>query len=300
MRVTFLCLCLHLFFFVTAQTGNELLVYSMKGNVTVIEGNKESKLKIGKVIKPGATIKTQKFARLTMVCKEGRPISIVKEGSFPVGIWKDSCTASHASVSSKYFQYIWDQLYARSDDYRKDHPGGGSSEAPVRGQEEKDIVFNEFLDSIKYAGGVFPLSWITSFEYTGRYHFVLTNTKTKKQVFQDSLAVNTIQLDKLKKYMKPGNSYSWSVAAHETGIYDGGVINYIPLRSVNQHILSVKKTSEVVEEPAAQYFRIAYLLQQDRYIVDAYLYYRKAAEADPSTEFYTEMLKEFKTQFYIR
>src|SRR4051812_22140055 len=106
-----------------AQKGDELLVYSLKGNASVIENDKESKLKIGKVLKPGAVIKTQADVRLILVCKEGKPISVTKAGNFPISRWKDSCYTSQNSVSVKYFQYIWDQLYLRSEEYKNDHAG---------------------------------------------------------------------------------------------------------------------------------------------------------------------------------
>ncbi len=300
MRLVFLYGCLHFFSAAFPQKGNELLVYSLKGNVTVVENNKESKLKIGKVIKPGSTIKTQRDAKLTMVCKEGKPLSITRQGDFPVELWKDSCAGSHASVTSKYFQYIWDQLYSRSDDYKRDHPEGTSiSEAPVRGQDEKEILFNDWMDTVNYATGFFPLLWTTSFEYNGRYDFMLTDIKTKKQVYRDSSTANTRALDKLKKYLKPGNSYSWSVTTKETGLADGGVVNCLSVKTVSQQILSLRKNMEVPEELAAQYFRVAYLLQEDRYMADAYFYFRKAAATDPSTPFYTEILQEFKAKCSI-
>jgi hypothetical protein len=283
-----------------AQKGDELLVYSLKGNVTVIEDNKESKARIGKVLKPGSLIKTRRDAKLTMVCKEGRPISVTKEGSFPVLLWRDSCNTRHASVTTKYFQYIWDQLYTRSDDYKNDHAViGGVGETPMRGNDEKEILFNEWMDSMNYAGGAFPLSWTTNFGYAGNYHFVLVNSKTRKTVFQDSLSTNSIQLEKLKKYMRSGNSYSWSIATKPTGTFDGGIVAIIPFKNVSQQVLQARKDIAVPETAAAQYFRIAFALKENGYLADAYSYLRKAAEADPSTAFYTEILEEFETRFFI-
>src|SRR5215213_3812616 len=123
MKAFFLFFGVFSFGFLCAQKGDELLVYSLKGGVTVVENNNESRAKIGKILKPGSVIKTQKLAKLTMVCKQGKAISLTKEGIFPVETWKDSCLVSNNSITTKYFQYVWDQLYARSDDYKKNHPG---------------------------------------------------------------------------------------------------------------------------------------------------------------------------------
>ena len=134
-----------------SQQGEELLVYSLKGNVTVIENDKESKVKIGKVLKPGSTLKTQKLAKLTMVCKEGKALTVTKEGSFPIIRWKDSCeTNNHNSVTSKYFKYIWEQLYMRSEDFKKNSAGDIAAvvrnEAPVRGEDDMEILSDDRAD----------------------------------------------------------------------------------------------------------------------------------------------------------
>ena len=135
----------------------------MTGNVTVVENNAETKVKIGKVLKPGSMVKTQKQAQLTMVCKQGKPITISKEGNFPVNNWRDSCRAdNNYSMTTKYFQFIWDQLYVRSDEYKKEHPGedGSLTAAPTRGDEDLEIYVNEWMDTVNYVPGNFPLSII--------------------------------------------------------------------------------------------------------------------------------------------
>ncbi len=287
-----------------AQKGDELLVYSMKGNITVIENNKESKVKIGKVLKPGSAIKTQPQSKLTMVCKQGKPLSVTKAGTFPVNKWKDSCETGHNSMTSKYFRYIWDQLYVRSEDYKKEHPGDAGAvvrnEAPVRGEEQLEIEFNEAFDTVNYATGIFPLSWSTNKEYSGKYDFILFNNNTGKELYKDSVDGNTILLDKLKKYMRPGNIYGWSVAAKKTGVYNGGVIKYVPLRTVNQQVIKLQRSVNVPEDQATQYFRIAYLLENTHYLADAFIYYQKAAKAAPDVEFYQEKLLEFKRIFQFQ
>jgi hypothetical protein len=288
---------------VYAQKGDELLVYSMKGNVTVIENNLESRLKIGKVLKPGSSVKTQRLAKLTMVCKQGKPLSITKEGTFPVTKWKDSCATANSSVTSKYFQYIWDQLYIRSDDYKLSHPETVGAvvrnEAPVRGEEQLEIEFNEAYDTLNYASGTFSLSWTANMDYAGKYNFVLYDIVSGKYLYEDSIDGSSIMLDKIKKYMRPGNMYGWSVGARKTGVCNGGVIKYTTLRKVSQQINKFQKAINVPENQAAQYFRVAYSLENSHYLADAFAYYQKAAKAAPDVEFYTEKLNEFRTTFRL-
>jgi hypothetical protein len=303
MKILLAIACLFLVCFVYAQKGDELLVYSMKGNVTVIENNKESRLKIGKVLKPGSSVKTQRLAKLTMVCKQGKPLTVTKEGTFPVTKWKDSCTTANSSVTSKYFQYVWDQLYIRSDDYKLSHPETAGAvvrnEAPVRGEEQLEIEFNEAFDTLNYATGTFSLSWTVNMDYAGKYNFVLYDVLSGKYLYEDSVVGNSIQVDKIKKNMRPGNMYGWSVAARKTGVCNGGVIKYTTLRKVGQQINKFLKAINVPEDQAAQYFRIAFSLENSHYLADAFSYYQKATKAAPDVEFYAEKLNEFRTTFQL-
>lgn len=303
MKNSFTIICLFIVFSATAQKGDELLVYSMKGNVTVIENNKESRLKIGKVLKPGSSVKTQRLAKLTMVCKQGKPLTVTKEGTFPVTKWKDSCTADHHSVTAKYFQYIWDQLYIRSDDYKLSHPETVGAvvrnEAPVRGEEQLEIEFNEAYDTLNYAAGAFSLSWTVNMDYTGKYNFVLYDILSGKYLYEDSIDSNSIMIEKIKKYMRPGKMYGWSVAARRTGICNGGVIKYTTPKKINQQVIKFQKAINVPEDQAAQYFRVAYSLENSHYLADAFIYYQKAAKAAPDVEFYTEKLNEFSNTFHL-
>ncbi len=297
------CICFFFLCSANAQKGDELMVYSIKGTVTVIENSKESSVKIGKVLKPGSTIKTQRLAKLTMVCKQGKPLSITKEGTFPIVKWKDSCATVNNSMTSKYFQYIWDQLYVRSEDYKKEHSGevgdNERNEAPVRGEKVLEIEFTDGLDTINYATGIFCLSWTTSIEYSGNYNFVLLEIKTGKQLYNDSITGHSMLIDKLSRYMRPGNIYSWSVAAGKTGVSEGGVIKYLPVKNINQQISKLQKSVDVPEDKAAQYFRVAYLLEKSHYLADAFIYYQKAAKTSPDIEFFQEKLIEFKKAFQL-
>ena len=99
--------------------------------------------------------------------------------------------------------------------------------------------------------------------------------------------------------MKPGNSYSWSVYTKETGNTAGGVVNYVPAKTVSQLIQKLKNEINVPEAQAAQYFRIAFGLQEQRYFADAHIYFQKAVSADPSTTFYKEILTEFETKSIV-
>ena len=96
-----------------------MLVYAVKGEVTAIFKQQETRVKIGKVLKQGTTLKTGKDASLTMICTKGKAISLQKEGSFPLSRWRDSCAVTDESITANYFKYIWQQIYAYSPERKE-------------------------------------------------------------------------------------------------------------------------------------------------------------------------------------
>lgn len=302
MKTIFFLLGIMTFINVKAQTSTELMVYSVKGNVTLIENNKETKLKIGKMLKAGSVIRTESLAMMTMVCKQGKPLSVTKAGTYPVSKWKDSCSSDHRSMTAKYFQYVWDQMYVRSEDYKREHPEATASVVrsnPPMGTEPLEIFVDPSLDTIYYAGNSFPLSWQPSYDYKGRYFFRLVTVSGNKTVYKDSLATNSVDLSKIKKYMKAGQSYRWIITAPTSQQVEGGIIFVTTQAIVNKKVESLQKAVDVPEENAAKFFRTAFLLKETQFIPAALEYYEKAARYAPDEPFYKEKLQEFKIQFQV-
>jgi len=288
------------------QVGVELLVYSVKGQVTLIENNNEAKLKIGKVLKQGAAIRTQKDSKLTMVCKQGKPISVLQEGIFPVVNWKDSCEPEHSSLTTHYFQYIWNQLYKRSpegqEELKKNGPIASNSDgAPLRSEGEEivniKVVFNTAIDTVNFSEGDFPISWTTP-GYEGRFLFQLFNAKDGKLVFKDSVSGNQIMIGRFSKYLQPGKSYRWLIGTKSVTIRKPRVINCVPPADLNSYIAKID-SFDFPEDPAAAYFRIGFMLEQERFFVQAFDYYIKAVKLDRETTIYNDELIEFCRKFRI-
>ncbi len=304
--LTFLILCF--FYGASAQRGDELLVYSVKGKVTATYKNEETPVKVGKVLNQGMTIKTEKDARLTMVCKQGKPLSVTKEGVYPVSRWKDSCKNINGSITSNYFQYIWSELYHRSDEYKEDLEKNNNlavvrGDAPYRYEVYPEgmlmVEFSPALDTINYATGSFPLAWIC-YDYAGKYQFQLYTSKERRLVFKDSIDGNEILIDRFRKKLKPGTSYAWTITAKaKTGVIRRRILNVVPEAKISDYIVSIKQTVDVHEDSAAQYFRIGYLLEKKHYLADAYLYYQQAAAADPEVSLYRDKLTSFRYEFHL-
>src|SRR5262245_33970465 len=89
---------------------NNYLVYSIKGNVTLVENKTESKIKIGKMLNSSATIKVANGAMVTLFCNEVAMFSIKKPGTYSVSQFSDSCRINQSSVSANYIKYVWAQM----------------------------------------------------------------------------------------------------------------------------------------------------------------------------------------------
>ncbi|MBC7873985.1 MAG: hypothetical protein H7Y01_08315, partial [Ferruginibacter sp.] len=65
---------------VAASAQNEFLLYSFKGNVTVVENKVESKAKVGKPLNGAATVKIAAGGAVTLICNEAAMFTLTRAG----------------------------------------------------------------------------------------------------------------------------------------------------------------------------------------------------------------------------
>lgn len=308
MKMSFLILFWFAGIVAGAQRGDELLVYSVKGNVTAFYNNKESAVKIGKVLRQGTIIRTARESYLTMVCKQGRPIMVTDEGSYPISIWRDSCKTDKKSLTSKYFSYVWSELYYRSQEYKEDLEKYGSvalvrGDAPYRYEVYPDdtivVDFKPQLDTINYVGKNFPLTW-QFLGFDGKVQFSIYTAKERKLVFRDSVADSRIFINRFNHKLKPGIRYAWTILAPvKTGVIRRRILTCVKQEVYDNLIDSLKTVPVIAEDSAAKFFRIAYVLEKKHFLAEAYHYYQKAADADTSISLYADRLRSFVFDFRL-
>lgn len=287
-----------------AQQGDELLVYAVKGKVTAFYNNQETVVKIGKVLHPGTVLKTDKGASLTLLCSKGRPLSINKEGTYPVNNWKDSCRSTSGSLSSSFFKYIWGQMYIYSPEH-KEEQRKKSELAVVRGEEpvvaNKKVAKLEFkkgMDTVHYDGNNFPLSW-NGINYNKPYVFNLYDTKGKT-IYSLTTRYSYIPIDSFRHVLAEGNNYRWSVSAKGLPVSRKRVLKYIPKEKAAAYLEKVMQPLPFEEDTAASYYRRAFLLEKAHYLAQALLWYEKAMQADPEMDLYRDQYIRFSNDFWIR
>jgi hypothetical protein len=307
MSKCFVCLaCLLFSSALRAQRGDELLVYAVKGKVTAIFKNQETPVKIGKVLLPGAVVKTQQDAFLTMLCPKGKPISLTKAGSFPVTRWKDSCKTTRNSLTSTYFKYIWDQLYSYSPEHKEElrkrndmAVARGDPPLGLKPGRFTRIAFSKGLDSLYYDGSPFPLSWQGS-GYRGYYHFTVYDEKGQTVIFKDSMRNNFIAVDSFRHVLEEGKSYRWAVSAAGVPASKKRVLTFLNRNETYRLAESFSQPLDIPEDSATICFRVAYMLEQRHFLAEAYAWYIKAAEQNPEMELYRDQLIRFRNEYWIR
>lgn len=296
---------LFLFCFITmaAAGQNEFLLYSFKGNVSVVEKNVESKAKVGKPLTSTSTIKVAAGGVVTLICNEAAMFTINKAGTYQLNKFGDSCKISSNSVSANYVKYVWASMTKSSGSAGSNRKQYMNTVGAVP-RSLNPIWFDPRmrLDTLNYSGltNNFPLSW-KSFSDSKDYEFSLFTADNI------STPIHTAFVDKLKipvtdfvSKMKPGNSYYWTVAVKGEENDELMLINYVTKASFETFVASLKSMGAAYETPAEQNYRIGFMLEDARYLSEAYLYYSKASTLDPANMLYRSTLMSFKKDYEIK
>lgn len=290
-----------------AQPGNIMMVYSVKGTVTARYGDQSFPLKIGKVLQPGTVITTAAHSSLTLLCQRGKPVSVSQEGSYPLSKWKDSCAAGAVhSVSSNYFRYIWQHLYANSSEYKEEKrketnlavSRGEDPPGPAAGKP-KGLYFHSGMDTVVDDGSAIPLSW-TGKDIQGPYYFSLLEATGKKVLYRDTVRNSFIPLDRFRHLLTTGKTYRWTVAARSVKTSRPRVLRVVSRESAQQVVDLCLQPQPFAEDSAAQCLRVAFTLEKRHYLGAALQWYLQAAEKGPEEDLFRDQLTRFRNDYWIR
>ena len=137
---------------------NSFMVYSFKGNVSVVENKTESKAKIGRLLNSAATVKVANGGMVTFICNQNAMFTFRKAGTYQLSQYGDSCQVSTSSVSANYVKYVWAQMTKSSGSPGSDRKKFMNTVGAVS-RSINNIWIDPRLDTVNYAGGDFPLSW---------------------------------------------------------------------------------------------------------------------------------------------
>ncbi len=286
---------------VTAYAQNSFLLYSLKGNVSVVENNVESKAKVGKPLNAAAAVKVAAGGTVTLICNEAAMFTFSKPGTYQLSKFSDSCQVSSNSVSANYVKYVWASMTKISGSAGSNRKAYMNTVGAVS-RSINNIWIDPRLDTINYSGGntVFPLSWKSyadakSFEFS---LFSIDNPNT---------AIHSVYVNKLKipvtdlaGKIKQGNSYFWTASVKSEENDELKVFNYVTKETYNKVLETIKAQGNSFEAPAQQAFRMAFMLEDAHYLAEAFQHYSKAATLDPANVLYRSTLMSFKKDYEIK
>ncbi|HKB43291.1 MAG TPA: hypothetical protein VKC90_02845 [Chitinophagaceae bacterium] len=293
---------IYLFFIAVAINAqdNSFLIYSVKGNVSVVENKIESKAKIGKIITGNTSLKLADGSVATLICNEAAMFTIKKAGSYTLSQFKDSCETHSSSVSANYVKYVWNQMTAGHEGSPGSNRKAFMSTVGAVSRSVNNIWIDPRLDTINYSNGDFPLSW-KSYADAKDFEFSLyTSPDGGTPLYKNTLSKMKISIPSFASRLKPGNTYYWTSAVKGETNDEIKVLNYVEKPVYEMVLNKLKAEGPAYESDAEQAYRTAFGLEDARYLSEAYQYYLRAATLKPDMPLYRSTLMSFKKDYEIK
>lgn len=300
MKKIFILLSVSFLSFPVFSQDNQFLIYSFKGNVSVVENNTETKAKIGKIISGDTKIKLASASSVTMVCNQAAMFTIKKAGNYSLSQFKDSCVTHNSSMTANYFRYVWNQLTSHNEGTPGTNRKMFMNTVGAVSRSVNNIWIDPRLDTVNYCSGDFPLSW-KSYADAEEFEFSLSSdADAKNSVYKTIVKKKKISIPDFTDKMKTGNTYYWTAAVKGEQNDELKALNFVPKEKYEALLNTFKAQGPANETAAEQYYRIAFMLEDSHFLSEAYQYYLKAATAEPDNTLFRSTLMSFKKDYEIK
>lgn len=279
---------------------NNFMIYSIKGNVSVVENNVESKAKVGKTLNSNATVKVAAGGAATLICNEAAMFTLGKAGNYAMKSFGDSCKVSSNSVSANYVKYVWAQMTKSSGSPGSNRKEYMNTVGAVSRGGINNVWIDPKLDTLNYSGGEFWLSWKSYAEAKEFVFYLYSSDNISEPIYKNTVGKLKVPISSFLSKMKPGQTYYWTAAIKGEENEELKVLNYISKEAFAQVETTMKNQGATFEAPAEQAYRLAFMLEDAHYLAEAYQYYTKAATADPTNVLYRSTLMSFKKDYEIK
>lgn len=279
--------------------GSDFLIYSFKGNVSVVENNAETKAKVGKLMNSNATIKVANGSAVTLICNEAAMFTITKGGTYPLRSFGDSCKVSKSSVSSNYVKYVWAQMTKSSGSPGSNRKAYMNTVGAVS-RSINNVWIDPRLDTVNYCDGDVPLSWKSYADAEEFEFFLFSSTDIVNPIYKITVKKHKVPVSDLLEKIKPGNTYYWTAAVKGEENDDIKVLNYRKKEDFKNILETIKAQGVPFEGEAEQAYRIAFMLEDAHFLAEAHDYYEKAATIDGANVLYRSTLMSFRKDYEIK
>jgi len=291
-----------LFIFSTAAISQEnmFVIYSLKGNVSIVSNKVESKAKIGTIVQNDAILKVAEGSFATLICNETRLFSLSKAGNYSVSNLSDSCKEVKSSLTSNYVKYVWSELTKPHGSPEKNRKHYMSNVGAVSRGDINNVWVDPRLDTVNYVSGTIPLSW-KSYTDAEEFVFRLYDESGNTKLLSKETKKKHIDISELLKTIQPGKVYHWAATIKdEPENSDKKYLHYITKNEYVSFYNSIKKEDGASESDAETNFRIGFMLEEHHYVAEAYNHYMKATQLDPTNSLYRFTFMSFKKDYEIK
>lgn len=280
-----------------ATAQNTFLIYTVKGNVSVIENNATTKAKVGRLLPESAQLVIAPGGVVSLICNQANLINLNK-GKVSLSTLGEQCKLTDQSVTSNYLKYVWSQLTAKPGSPEKNRKAFMTNVGAVS-RGVNNVWIDPRLDTVKYVSGSFPLSW-KSYAEAEEFEFFIYDKPSSNPVVILSTKNRFVDAKTLAEKMKPSSITYWTAAVKGEQNAEVKVFEYIPADVFKSTLNSFEKAGPELETEAAKAFRLAFMLEQAHYLADAYTYYKKASSLEPGLPIYKSTLESFKKDYGIK
>lgn len=277
---------------------NSFLIYTVKGNVSVIENNVTTKAKIGRLLPESAQVVIAPGAVVSLICNQANLINLNK-GKVSLATLSEQCKTTEGSATSNYLKYVWSQLTAHPGSPEKNRKQFMTNVGAVS-RGVNNVWIDPRLDTVKYVSGSFPLSW-KSYAEAEEFEFsVFTEPNNSKPLTTVTTKNRFVDAKTVAAKTKPTSTLYWTAAVKGEQNPEIKVFQYMPDEVYKNLVASFEEAGPELETEAAKAFRVAFLLEQAHYLADAYNFYKKATALEPASPIYKSTLESFKKDYGIK
>jgi hypothetical protein len=282
-----------------AAQSNIFVIYSMKGDISVVENKVETKAKIGKILNGDAMIKLAPGSFATLLCNETRLFSLNKTGNYTTGKLADSCKVNNSSFSATYLKYIWNEFTKPKGSPEKNRKAYMANVGAVS-RSINNVWIDPKLDTVYYVSGTIPLSW-KSYTDAEEFEFKLFDAvNLASPVFTKTIKKKHIDISDLLKNIQTGKTYYWTAMIKGEDNEERKLLRYWTKDEYTHFYSGIKKVNGASEGDAETNFRLGFLLEEAHFLADAYNHYLKATQLAPDNPLYRFTFMSFKKDYEIK
>ncbi|MES1215682.1 MAG: hypothetical protein ABUT20_09200 [Bacteroidota bacterium] len=277
---------------------NMYAVYSLKGNVSIVENKVEIKAKVGTLLDGNETIKIGPGSFATLICNETRMFSLSKAGTYSAASLSDSCKMSNGSVSANYMKYVWNEMTKSKGSPEKNRKNYMANVGAVS-RSINNVWIDPKLDTLNYVSGTIPLSW-KSYTDAEEFEFKLYDDGNNgREIISKTIKKKHIDISDLLDKIQPGKTYHWSAMIKGEENEERKFLAYMTKEKYAEYFNSIKN-GEASESESEKEFRLGFILEENHFIVEAYNHYLKATQLAPANTLYRSVFMSFKKDFEIK